>query len=345
MTKAKLRQIIKYGVSAFFVLTVVFIFQNCAKDLKINQYTDQSSIAGLADPPADVDAKPPVITFQTENQTLTEGQPLELVVTATGDSLQYEWLKNSEVIALANNDRFSILSTTTTDTGTYMVRVSNPHGEVTAEISVVVNPLQAQTVTCSPSELEPIHAVAGIKTLLDNSSYGACVPTNCITDYTLYGSTCYKNTNSSSITNGTKVDTFSSATGAYTTEYQCNPGTKLSANTSKDGASECLTVCYGWAVGAPAGSEVPAHSQYVQGYKHAELLYSHVQGGPVICRVYFDQLSNCTGGPSATALYNQCKDPNGCLMKATQAGTYTKYAADNTPLYVGVNNYCGFSLL
>lgn len=330
----------KYALMVFFAFSVFIVFQNCGRELKIERYLDKTTAASTSEEVI----SPPVISFITENQTLIEGQPLNLVVSATGGLLQYKWFKNSVEIESATPATYSVANVTTSDAGTYMVTISNPAGESNAEIIVTVNPLLAQTTACLPLELEQLNASAGQKSLLNDNSYSACMPSACIDNYTLYGSACYKNTITTNISNGTKTETFSPSTGAYTTDYQCAPGTRVSLNTAKDGASECLTVCYGWVNGAPTGSDVPPYSQYIQGHLHAELHYSNIQSGPITCRVYVDQFADCRSGPAATALYNQCKDPNGCLMKTTLAEAFKKYPAENTPINVGQNNNCGYTL-
>lgn len=109
------------------------------------------------------------------------------MVTATGNQLQYSWLRNS--IEIATGNQYTVAATTIANAGTYTIKVSNSGGVVSQNIVVTINPLLTQTIACTSSELSALHASAGIKTLV-NGSYGACVPSSCVSGYSLYGNSC-----------------------------------------------------------------------------------------------------------------------------------------------------------
>ena len=73
----------------------------------------------------------PVITVQPKSQTVSEGSSVTLSVTATGSApLIYQWFKNNSLLSGANGSSYTIPSASTSDTGTYMVMVTNPQGAV-----------------------------------------------------------------------------------------------------------------------------------------------------------------------------------------------------------------------
>lgn len=75
----------------------------------------------------------PVITAQPTNQTVTAPNSATFSVTATGDSLAYQWRLNGTNIGGANSATYNTGATTTADTGkVYSVVVSNGGGSVTS---------------------------------------------------------------------------------------------------------------------------------------------------------------------------------------------------------------------
>jgi hypothetical protein len=79
----------------------------------------------------------PQITNTLSNQPLCAGQPLNLAVTATGNGLSYQWMKNGVAIPGANSATFNIASISTSDVGSYSVVVANSCGNATSNVSVV----------------------------------------------------------------------------------------------------------------------------------------------------------------------------------------------------------------
>ena len=83
-------------------------------------------------PPSAVD--PPVITGQPVSLTLVvPGQSATFTVTATGDSLMYQWQKDAVNIATgANSATYKIESVAESDEGEYRCVVSNTANSVTS---------------------------------------------------------------------------------------------------------------------------------------------------------------------------------------------------------------------
>lgn len=79
----------------------------------------------------------PQITNSLSNQALCAGNPLNLSVTATGNGITYQWMKNGTAIPGATNASFNIPSTSTSDAGSYSVVVANSCGNATSNVSVV----------------------------------------------------------------------------------------------------------------------------------------------------------------------------------------------------------------
>ena len=91
----------------------------------------------------------PVITAQPTSVTLTAGNSFTLSVTATGNSLTYQWSKGGVDISGATSASYTKYSSTTADTGTYSVLVSNTTGSVRSDaVTVTVN---AAPVTSTPT--------------------------------------------------------------------------------------------------------------------------------------------------------------------------------------------------
>lgn len=67
----------------------------------------------------------PRITAQTSDTTVVEATPLRLTVSATGDSLAYQWFKDGKPINGATDTAFVVPSAMLVDSGTYVVEVRN----------------------------------------------------------------------------------------------------------------------------------------------------------------------------------------------------------------------------
>jgi hypothetical protein len=94
----------------------------------------------------------PVITAQPTAVTITAGNSFSLSVTASGNSLTYQWSKGGVDISGATAATYSKSSATTADTGTYSVLVSNTAGTVRSDaVTVTVNAAPTTTTTSTTS--------------------------------------------------------------------------------------------------------------------------------------------------------------------------------------------------
>lgn len=84
-------------------------------------------------PPVNTDA-PPVISKDLSNVTLSEGQKLQLTITASGSNLSYKWYKNSQLILGTGTATLTSPSVSFDNDGDkYYVVVSNNFGTVTSK--------------------------------------------------------------------------------------------------------------------------------------------------------------------------------------------------------------------
>jgi hypothetical protein len=90
--------------------------------------------------PAAIDITPlavPVISAQPLSRTLYVGGTLNLAVTASGGTLEYQWQKDDQAIAGATTSTYAVTSVSTNDGGTYVVTVSNRLGFAMSTDTVV----------------------------------------------------------------------------------------------------------------------------------------------------------------------------------------------------------------
>lgn len=88
-----------------------------------------SGDAGMTTPPV----SKAVINVQPAAQSVPMGLPATFAVSTTGESLQYQWMKNGAAIAAANNPTYTTPATTFADSGAnFTVAVSNAAGTVTS---------------------------------------------------------------------------------------------------------------------------------------------------------------------------------------------------------------------
>ncbi|MGD0814527.1 MAG: immunoglobulin domain-containing protein [Verrucomicrobiota bacterium] len=80
---------------------------------------------------------PSIVSQPAAANILPSGASVGLVVGATGDSLGYQWSRNSTAIPGAINPTLAIASLAVTNSGTYTVVVSNAVGKVTSQNSVL----------------------------------------------------------------------------------------------------------------------------------------------------------------------------------------------------------------
>ena len=142
----------------------VFFFQNCAKDFNADEFnsSDGSSLGNVA----------PTLLGQSPNQTLSQGQNIQLSVDAEGPGLTYEWFKNGTLIPSASTSLFTVTNAQPTDSGQYSFRVSNLFGEVTGSMMVTVNAV-AGSPPPSPSPTPQPKPVCQIWYQLKNDSVTA----------------------------------------------------------------------------------------------------------------------------------------------------------------------------
>ena len=77
---------------------------------------------------------PPAITAQPVDKTVRVGQTAKFLVTATGQTLTYQWRKNGANISGAQLRSYTTPPATTGDSGAlFSVVVTNPYGSVTSD--------------------------------------------------------------------------------------------------------------------------------------------------------------------------------------------------------------------
>lgn len=125
------------------LIMISFFFQNCARDLDINQYTNESSSASstqdAAQPSAPATPQPvPEITSVPTNMSVSYLSPLEIQVQASGADLQYFWYKNNVLLSVEHSAQLRTAQAQEGDSGIYRVEVKNAFGVDTAEVQVSV---------------------------------------------------------------------------------------------------------------------------------------------------------------------------------------------------------------
>jgi hypothetical protein len=78
------------------------------------------------------------ITARPLSQAVDVGQNATFTVTATGNALTYQWLKNGATITGANGSTYTITSAQTADAGLYAVRISSGNTVETASAKLIV---------------------------------------------------------------------------------------------------------------------------------------------------------------------------------------------------------------
>lgn len=112
--------------------------------------TDSSGAVSTDTRTLSVGVPVPTITTQPEDVTIPVGDPLNLTVEAEGyGTLEYEWLRNGQVVSGETGSTLSVASASTSNSGNYVVRVSNDGGTVsssTAEVTVIPVPPEPANV-------------------------------------------------------------------------------------------------------------------------------------------------------------------------------------------------------
>lgn len=108
----------------------LLILQNLTKD-RSGSYSVHVSNAGGSVSSVNADLTvldpPKIVTHPTEGLVLP-GAPATLLAEATGDELSYQWIHNGQPVIGATDSTLAIDSFQAGDTGTYVVRVTNPVG-------------------------------------------------------------------------------------------------------------------------------------------------------------------------------------------------------------------------
>jgi len=96
--------------------------------------TDESGLSAERNISVTVEApvvQAPAIVLQPHSLTVTNGEPANFIVEATGtEPLRFQWFHNGNSVAEATSKELRIGSAQSTDGGTYFVRVSNTAGSV-----------------------------------------------------------------------------------------------------------------------------------------------------------------------------------------------------------------------
>lgn len=82
-------------------------------------------------------ATPPVVITDPASAEVRLGEPLQLVVQAAGDALEYRWFHGGESVPGADGTVLSLAATRLTDAGTYVAVVTNAGGSVTSQVATV----------------------------------------------------------------------------------------------------------------------------------------------------------------------------------------------------------------
>ena len=92
----------------------------------------------------------PAITTQPVAQTGTVGGSATFSVSATGENLTYQWLKNGAAIPLATGTSLALTSLTLADVANYSVVVTNLYGTVTSSAVALSGSAPLPTITAQP---------------------------------------------------------------------------------------------------------------------------------------------------------------------------------------------------
>jgi hypothetical protein len=93
-------------------------------------------LTGVVSPPS---TNPPSIISQPQGQSIPAGGSVYLFVAVMGSNLSYAWQVNNVAIAGATNSSLTLNPAAVSDTGNYVVSVSNPFGSVvSAQAAVTV---------------------------------------------------------------------------------------------------------------------------------------------------------------------------------------------------------------
>jgi hypothetical protein len=98
----------------------------------------------------------PVIATEPDSVTITSGATTTLSVSASGESLSYQWQKGGVAIAGATSATYTISSVSESDAGAYTVKVSNSAGSITSNTAVL-------TVQQPHPPIDPLASIEGLQ--------------------------------------------------------------------------------------------------------------------------------------------------------------------------------------
>ena len=98
----------------------------------------------------------PVIVTEPDSVTITSGATTTLSVSASGESLSYQWQKGGVAIAGATSATYTISSVSESDAGAYTVKVSNSAGSITSNTAVL-------TVQQPHPPIDPLASIEGLQ--------------------------------------------------------------------------------------------------------------------------------------------------------------------------------------
>ena len=84
-----------------------------------------------------VKEQPPVITASPSGQTVNAGSSFTLMVAATGSGLTYQWYLNGDSISGATGTSYTVSNAQSSDSGGYLVVVTNTGGSTTSAVATV----------------------------------------------------------------------------------------------------------------------------------------------------------------------------------------------------------------
>ncbi len=154
----KCTKMIRVLVFLIAFISVGLLFQNCAKNPNLPQYSQQQSSSGSgstssastgtpSNTPQNQIPPPTVAQPVSANYTVTAGQSLVVQATANGSGLTYQWYDNGQALTSGANgyafsstgDQLSIANVVGADAGNYSVTISNSAGSINESFSIIVN--------------------------------------------------------------------------------------------------------------------------------------------------------------------------------------------------------------
>jgi Immunoglobulin domain len=137
---------------AFTFIFMGVTFQNCAKDLDMSDYA--SNLGDDIDPTELV----PRIDSSPLTYSAVLGQPMDLIVNASGPNLVYQWSKDGVAQSQFNTGTLTVSSVQNSDAGSYTLEVSNSYGTRTVVILVTITSTAGQVAPSITSITAPVRS-------------------------------------------------------------------------------------------------------------------------------------------------------------------------------------------